>query len=49
MGDRRRVQSWPGTVALVASALDRVGIAYRFSSNGRFEGVSLVFGSLYDR
>jgi hypothetical protein len=29
--------------------LDRVGIAYRFSSNGHFEGVSLVFGSLYDR
>lgn len=28
---------------------DRVGIAYRFSSNGQFEGVSLVFGSLYDR
>lgn len=28
---------------------DRVGIAYRFSSNGHFEGVSLVFGSLYDR
>jgi hypothetical protein len=28
---------------------DRVGIAYRFSSNGHFEAVSLVFGSLYDR
>lgn len=28
---------------------DRVGIAYRFSSDGDFEGVSLVFRSLFDR
>jgi hypothetical protein len=28
---------------------DRVGIAYRFSSNGEFEGVSLSFRSLFDR
>jgi hypothetical protein len=28
---------------------DRVGMAYRFSSNGEFEGVSLSFRSLFDR
>ena len=28
---------------------DRVGIAYRFSSNGDFEGVGLTFTSLFDR
>ncbi|HUF73922.1 MAG TPA: hypothetical protein VMR74_13600 [Gammaproteobacteria bacterium] len=28
---------------------DRVGIAYRFSSNGDFEGIGLTFTSLFDR
>jgi hypothetical protein len=28
---------------------DRVGVAYRFSSDGDFEGVSLFFRSLFDR
>lgn len=28
---------------------DRVGLAYRFSGDGDFEGVSLVFRSLFDR
>jgi hypothetical protein len=28
---------------------DRVGIAYRFSSGGEFEGIGLVFRSLFDR
>jgi hypothetical protein len=28
---------------------DRVGIAYRFSSDGRFQGVSLTFSSIFDR
>lgn len=28
---------------------DRVGIAYRFSSDGRFQGISLSFSSIFDR
>ena len=28
---------------------DRVGVAYRFSSDGNFEGISLFFRSLFDR
>jgi len=28
---------------------DRVGLAYRFSTNHQFSGISLVFGSLFDR
>jgi len=28
---------------------DRVGLAYRFSNDGGFEGISLTFHSLYDR
>lgn len=29
--------------------LDRVGLAYRFSSSGEFQGVALVFRSVFDR
>jgi hypothetical protein len=28
---------------------DRLGLAYRFSTSGRFQGVSLTFSSLFDR
>jgi hypothetical protein len=29
--------------------LDRIGLAYRFSSSGDFRGVSLIFNSVFDR
>jgi hypothetical protein len=28
---------------------DRVGLAYRFSSDGNFSGISIFFRSLYER
>jgi hypothetical protein len=28
---------------------DRVGVAYRFSSDGNFSGISVFFRSLYER
>ena len=28
---------------------NRVGIAYRFSSDGEFKGISVFFSSLFDR
>ena len=38
-----------GKLKLWHFELDRIGLAYRFSSSGAFEGVSLVFTSVFDR
>ena len=38
-----------GKLKLWHFELDRIGLAYRFSNSGAFEGVSLVFTSVFDR
>jgi len=39
----------PGKISFWHLEWDRIGLAYRFSGSGEFDGVSLVFRSVFDR